>query len=511
MNLLSLLLSSVYLLNTGANYTADQWIKVDSSTLRLPRKDSRMAVGVWNGSIFILGGISNRNALVEWNIFENTMTDYGATYLNAYIWGNSQYWSQQQDILYMIGGDPQYSGDTFSIFNLRTKQLTENYHNISIPIGVDEYGCLASYGELLYVIGGWNNFDALDIVQIVNVTSNQWISGGATMQTKRRSLACIVHDSGALFAIGGFGSLYLKSVEKLMVKNNTNSNNQSWKYIDDLLYSADKVRAISFGDDILVIGGHSNEYPGDYLDVIQVIDTESGHISFGGNMNFAGYGSAVINVNNIVYSFGGYNAVLGGYQWNWEYYELLSTNAPSHSPSDYPSYPTSNVQFNTTLYSTSNTKDASNTLTLMITIIITLCLFCVIIIFSLMFYIKKLKNKAITNNNEHEGAEGIFGDKVEIHTEMQRNEKEGNFQKTMQNDDDLIIHEADVNDRDRDGDIVEMINKTDINHENNDIEDDDVIQAINQTKIGQNNKYEDEGNDDIDIVKAINQTAIQQI
>eukprot|EP01084_Bolivina_argentea_P008504 15912_1 len=220
-----------------------------------------------------------------------------------------------------------------------------------------------------------------------------------------------------------------------MVNNNT--NNQSWKYIDDLLYSAHGHRVITFGHDILVIGGYSNEYPGNYLDVVQVIDTETGHISFGGNMSFGVYESAVINVNNIVYAFGGYNIYLS-MQRNWQYYTLPQTNhptrspststqpptpsptfspsntptnsptapsysptnaptkaptispsnTPSFSPSIYPTntpsgYPSKTPSYPTSNASTDNTN--SNTLTLMIIIIITLCLFCVIIIFSLTF------------------------------------------------------------------------------------------------------------------------------
>eukprot|EP01083_Nonionella_stella_P190188 704471_1 len=313
------------------------WTTETSPSLRLPRAERQMAIGAWNGSIFILGGSGYHRALVEWDIADNQMIDHGTTYLPNMTLISSkpaQFWSQQEEILYMISNEL----NSFSVFNLRDKEYILNYKNTTIPIAPLIASCLASYDDRLFVVGGKNQSNgAVNTLQIYNITRDEW-SYGASLNTAKMNHGCVVHEAtGTLFAIGGYnGITQITSNERISVDGN--GAMEEWHYIDPLKYKMAAVRAVVFGHDILALSGYSTNAP-NYLPYVQVIDAMTGTVTNGVNLGFGTYCPAVIRVGGIVYAFGGST---GSTTRNWQYYALPLTIDPTDYPTLEPTVATIN-------------------------------------------------------------------------------------------------------------------------------------------------------------------------
>eukprot|EP01084_Bolivina_argentea_P272335 463665_1 len=268
-------------LSVDVNYTGN-WI---NGTSLLPRGNHAMAVGVYNGSIFMIGGRStiNKRAFVEYNTVSQQMIDHG-TYIQQMTdtWGRGgQFYTQQMHIVYMI----EFYGTMISTMDLSTNTFTSNWQTVSIMNpGVGTTGCLASTANHLYVVGGDNsNSDSgcLDTLQVFDMNAMQWISNTPSMTTIRYNVACIVHN-GLLWAIGGHGGIScgqsaLSSIERINVNNIQNKQWLTTNY--SLLMPVVSARAIGFGNDILVIGGC-------FIKAMQIIDTMSDLVTMGVNMSY---------------------------------------------------------------------------------------------------------------------------------------------------------------------------------------------------------------------------------
>eukprot|EP01083_Nonionella_stella_P306492 1073631_1 len=314
------------------------WSTVTSTSLRLPRADRQMAIGSWNGSIFILGGSGYGRALVELDIADNQMIDHGTTYLANDTFSSAQFWTQREEILYIISND----GYTLNAFNVRNKEFTQNYNNINIPIAPLIASGLASYDDRLFVVGGKNQSNgAVNTLQIYNITRDEW-SYGASLNTAKMNHGCVVHEAtGTLFAIGGYnGITQITSNERIFVDGN--GAMEEWHYIDPLKYKMAAVRAVVFGHDILALSGYSTNAP-NYLPYVQVIDAMTGTVTNGVNLGFGTYCPAVIRVGGMLYAFGGST---GSTTANWQHYTLPLTIDPTHSPTLEPTVATINPTAN---------------------------------------------------------------------------------------------------------------------------------------------------------------------
>eukprot|EP01083_Nonionella_stella_P226279 803761_1 len=141
-----------------ASYDYNNWIAPSASTL--PEDVYAAAVGYdsINNTIWIVGGNPAERSLISYDIDSNLFTDYTATALSDYVWGWGDFYTQIDDILYMI--DPL--GNKLSTFNVKIAQFTYHYQNIDIPHEVSESGCLASIDDALFVLGAGPTPSLLD-------------------------------------------------------------------------------------------------------------------------------------------------------------------------------------------------------------------------------------------------------------------------------------------------------------------------------------------------------------
>ena len=108
-----------------------------------------------------------------------------------------------------------------------------------------------------------------------------------------------------LYAIGGFGS---DTVEYIYVgyEDITDIQYDAWAYIDGTLATdRGENRAISNGDEIIVIGGYygSSQFTLD----IDVINTTANTVKIDGTLVYGMESPSVIIANNQIYIFGGYD------------------------------------------------------------------------------------------------------------------------------------------------------------------------------------------------------------
>eukprot|EP01084_Bolivina_argentea_P214886 364762_1 len=285
-----------------------------------------MAIGHYNDTIYLLGGVNNPYQMVQYDIKNSEFTDYTTTYLsdNTGSQISGQYYTSLSNILYMIHPD----GNRFSTFDLTTKIFQSDWNSIRIPTDVNAYGCLASTTDYLFVLGGFSG-GYLNRFQALKISTMIWSTSISSLNTARGQCCCNFHPTtNEVYAIGGEGSS--GTIEKINVENDI--FNRGWGYIDNLLDSSIYSRSMIHKDTILVVGGR-------YTDAVQVIDITTGQLSSGGHLSYAVSRVSAIIVNNIAYVFGGRDA--NGYSDIWQYV-LLSTTSPSQSPSISPI--TSNAQ-----------------------------------------------------------------------------------------------------------------------------------------------------------------------
>eukprot|EP01083_Nonionella_stella_P147847 467092_1 len=93
---------------------------------------------------------------------------------------------------------------THSIFDLSTTQYTSNWNNITLDTNVGFSACFASSQSFLYILGGYLGATVMwsKVVQIVSLTTYEWIDNPPYIQHSRGNLACIVYND-YLWAFGG--------------------------------------------------------------------------------------------------------------------------------------------------------------------------------------------------------------------------------------------------------------------------------------------------------------------
>eukprot|EP01083_Nonionella_stella_P147846 467089_1 len=116
----------VFIINFYIEVSQSQWIEADDP---FPRISDEMAIGEYNGTIFIFGGWTYSRQLVEYEINTQTLTDRGTSFLpdNRARGGNGQYWTQQGHIVYLLEHPSPNTFDIRSQHNSIYLQL-EQYH-----------------------------------------------------------------------------------------------------------------------------------------------------------------------------------------------------------------------------------------------------------------------------------------------------------------------------------------------------------------------------------------------
>eukprot|EP01084_Bolivina_argentea_P092755 166854_1 len=305
-----------------------EWGIWQTTNATLPQYIDQMVCGHYNGSIFFIGACG---LLWEYSVIEDKITDHGAV-ISTCAGSRGQYYVQVSHMIYMIGYPYNIYRNTLATFNLETKIYTNNWGNVTLeptPYG----GCIASWNDYLFVIGGVSN-PTINSTQILNTSSLQWLDNTPRLNVGREGLACIVNPSNKkLFAMGGLGDgIYLNSIEVLLI-DISNIETSTWQLNgDNLLHAMHGTRCVLFGDNIYVIGGSEGQ---NNVAEVSVIDTTTGQVTSGGYLSSgpAALVSAIL-VNGVIYVFPGHQNGLTG-----EYINLVS-NTPSESPTNAPSAPT---------------------------------------------------------------------------------------------------------------------------------------------------------------------------
>eukprot|EP01083_Nonionella_stella_P089834 250842_1 len=333
---------------------AAQWI-LSSSTL--PSMDNGYAVGVYDNSIYLLGGYNNPKQLTEYNIADDTFINHGTqTLWSSQVSGYTQYWTQEQEILYFKA----WNSDDICIFNLRTKTFISSYIN-NIPSDVLFYTCLASDPTHLFVLGGskqnrLTNYAPVSNVEAYEFKSGKWREGVVSMpnmKSKRADHSCIVYhtnDKDTLYAIGGYSTAttVLSSIEVI------DTTTQSWKYIESLSLGLAWTRCVLYNEMIYIVGGaYANDinaqiwYGTDKVHTINVLNDDVAVLSDTMPVHVA-RGATVLS-EDVLYVFRGWDAATNTNLNSWMIYDfnfiptIATTMEPTRHPTNDPttSKPTS--------------------------------------------------------------------------------------------------------------------------------------------------------------------------
>eukprot|EP01084_Bolivina_argentea_P258548 435920_1 len=351
------------------NVCRTEWILQNTTFARM---DEQMAIASYNDSIFLIGGVPDHRQLIEYNINNDTFIDHGTNVLplSSTIQGTGSYYSQLHNTLYII----PVAINGISRFYTETKLFTVSWPYPNV-VGVGSSSCLTSTTEYLFVVGGarWVG-QYMDLVQVFDFSTMQWLDNVPSLNEKRGSHSCIADaTTNILYAIGGQNigpSTKDESLRTIEYINVSNIGQQSWKYnTDNLTYEhgAAGTRAVLWNDNILIIGGYYRTHWGytnayHALDTVQVINTINGIVSLlPDRLSYTVYSTSAIVVNNVLYVFGGHRGGSGAVN-TWMKYSLLSrtiepTTAPTMAITQETQSPTQLIHYQSTV-------DESNVATL---------------------------------------------------------------------------------------------------------------------------------------------------
>ena len=314
-----------------------EWVQ--HSSPKLPRSDSNIAVGHYNGSIYLLyvlchhvsdllmtskcirsvcsGGKSYGHQVVEYDISEDTFVDIGTNVLGPDVTGTGQYYTQYDATTMYTIDSTCYACETLFTFNL--KSLEFNTLSDLIPMDVGTGGCIASstVTASLYINGGYDR----NTTQVFELNSQIW-HPIAEMKIGRYTHGCLVEQTTQrLYSVGG----PVSSIEYINTKN---IGSNDWVMLDQKLPTAlSYFHLVAVNGIMYTIGGRDVS---GYVDKIYSIDAATGVVTTHfDSLPTALYGTAAVVVDNTIYAFGGYN---GGKMDSWMTYALPTTGPSAHAP-----------------------------------------------------------------------------------------------------------------------------------------------------------------------------------
>ena len=303
-----------------------------------------MAIGYeeQNNSIYIVGGGSNPQSLVRYDLNPSTnqilsVYDYGATYFNVSMNEFNQWYTQLSNVLYMLPGNDD-AGIIHRLFLSAPSTPTIDYNYTNIP-GYLHQGCITSvsleHDYLISIGGDISGEEPSSRTRIFDITDHQWITvTNPRLNTPRRRSTCQVVDQ-TVYVMGGkqtnSGNQYLNSIETLDISDIFQITSYSWKtYGITLSRNYIDLRSIVYGTDIFCMAGYS-VYGGFGDRGIDVIDTVNKRRQDPGNLNYGASGQAVILIYPYIYAFGGGLGLqgnggtaqgFGGYTNQYQYHRI---------------------------------------------------------------------------------------------------------------------------------------------------------------------------------------------
>eukprot|EP01083_Nonionella_stella_P126775 383924_1 len=303
---ISIIVSIVSASNHSINSNCSMTYTAQIGNAALPQADNKIAVGWYNSNpqtVTLIGGALNPQQFSKFLVNSETFVDYNATYSPIDIDGSGTYYTQVDDILWIIAA----SGDTFVTLNLATDAIEQTSITFESTV---KYGgaCLTSYEEYLFVVGGdrW-----LHSIQIYNISSGYWLKNLPLLKVGRHGPSCAVVNN-ILYTIGGISSTsdLLDTAETFFFNARPGTHLSGYIMKKTLPTPLRGARAIVFGSDkILVIGG-TNDI--EYLSDIVVIDTVTKSIDICGLLASPAAFVAPVIVDDVLYIFGGFNPASHG-------------------------------------------------------------------------------------------------------------------------------------------------------------------------------------------------------
>eukprot|EP01083_Nonionella_stella_P208124 755533_1 len=293
------------------------------------------AVGEHNNTLFLIGGqVDGMEPITEYQFSTTHALNFisqNLVNLTLDLYGYGQTYTQQDEMVYMLyptDGIQPSSITKIATFNMKTHQLTDNWMELTLQTKVDYYGCLASFANYLYIAGGaarWGPTHAT--LQILDLTTYEWIQNAPSLQDARSSSSCLVHNN-ILWIFGGavIGGDKVQTNERINIIDITQN---TWNYTAPLTIGITGSRAAVLKDMIYIIGGThagSNQQRWD----VHVLDTNTETMSVSAELlAYPIIFCSVYVLNDIIYVFGGTS--YGSYSDKWMYY-TLPTVAPTTEP-----------------------------------------------------------------------------------------------------------------------------------------------------------------------------------
>eukprot|EP01084_Bolivina_argentea_P000776 1431_1 len=260
----------------------------------------------------------------------------------------ASYYSQLNNIVYMVdvvGDIYTMMTETGSIQLNTINAPYEGYYQYIPAIGQSFWvnwwrdSCLSAFTmkhDYLFVAGGATYFsppyNETNGAFIFDITDNNWLNV-PTMPYKLIGHSCSVVDQ-VIYVIGGYNQFNAYDIiQTLDITELTNIENQTWKKMNQTLFSV-RVRhnAIVYGTNIVVIGGMDDPnlpWYSHYIPSLDIIHTITNTVSYVGTLNFnIDTGASIIaqprqlyasNSQPRIYEFSGwYNERLR----TWQYHTL---------------------------------------------------------------------------------------------------------------------------------------------------------------------------------------------
>eukprot|EP01083_Nonionella_stella_P282699 961975_1 len=307
---------SIILVLLQSVLTPAQWILVDQP--KMPRADYAMAIGEYNKTMYIMGGWHNNRQLIEYNIEDNALIDYGISFFSIDLWGYSTFYTQVDNLLYILTAP-----DALNTFNFQTRDLIQNIY--TVPVSLSYGSCITSHNNSIYLIGGADtSSNPIDSVQILDLLTAQWLNNAPSLKQARERHSCVIHpNTNELYAIGGFDPIStLSAIESI---NTMNIAQNTWEHVGDLTIPLTHSRAVLYENIIYVLGGMNGD-SGYQSDTMHLIDTSTSQLTVSPHrLSYRISDMAAIVYNEAIYAFGGY----GDYPIDtWIKYQL-TTQPPS--------------------------------------------------------------------------------------------------------------------------------------------------------------------------------------
>eukprot|EP01084_Bolivina_argentea_P259323 437528_1 len=124
--------------------THSEWISHSENTM--PRDDTMLAVGSYNGSIYLLGGMDKKRQQTIYDIKTNSFVFYRSGFVpeGNKVAGEAQFWTQIGSKLYILD-DIIPTQNKITVFDMKTNTFISEFDNMPIAM-IDGMGraCITS-------------------------------------------------------------------------------------------------------------------------------------------------------------------------------------------------------------------------------------------------------------------------------------------------------------------------------------------------------------------------------